>query len=94
MLEPNTPKHFRSFAGIFRFTNSRAQEYWNKLFSSAPRGLRYALKIPEEITVKSFPKHPRYGPRAGDDNPAFLNAAIFPPCFSTCCVPGSSKSQF
>ncbi|MGA2597433.1 MAG: DUF72 domain-containing protein [Bryobacteraceae bacterium] len=68
---------FPIVCGDFSFYQFPAQEYWNKLFSSAPRGLRYALKVPEEITVKSFPKHARYGPRAGGDNPAFLDAAIF-----------------
>src|SRR6185369_1016287 len=37
-------------------------------------GLRFALKVPEEMTAEVFPKHPRYGPRAGMKNESFLNA--------------------
>jgi uncharacterized protein YecE (DUF72 family) len=38
--------------------------------------LKFAFKVPEEITVKIFPVHPRYGPRAGEDNPSFLDAVL------------------
>lgn len=33
-----------------------------------------ALKVPEEVTAEVFPRHPRYGPRAGSVNPSYLNA--------------------
>jgi uncharacterized protein YecE (DUF72 family) len=38
--------------------------------------LRFALKVPEEITARSFPVHARYGSRAGVTNPGFLDAAL------------------
>ena len=47
------------------------------LFGSAPADLKYALKVPEEITARMFPSHPRYGARAGAANPTFLDAALF-----------------
>src|SRR5207244_8170505 len=34
----------------------------------------FALKVPEEVTAEVFPKHARYGPRAGMKNDSFLNA--------------------
>ena len=43
--------------------------------------LQFAFKAPEDVTVKQFPRHPRYGPRAGDDNSSFLDAALFQSAF-------------
>src|SRR5262249_13127259 len=53
------------------------EQYWQRLFGSAPASLKYAFKAPEEITVKMFPTHPRYGSRAGEGNPSFLDALLF-----------------
>jgi uncharacterized protein YecE (DUF72 family) len=33
--------------------------------------------VPEEVTVEAFPRHPRYGPRAGRTNEAYLNVDAF-----------------
>ena len=44
------------------------------MFASAPRDLQFALKVPEEVTAQVFPKHARYGPRAGLVNESYLNA--------------------
>jgi len=68
---------FPIVCGDFSFYQFPSQEYWQRLFSSAPRSLKYAFKAPEEVTVKTFPTHPRYGPRAGEDNPTFMNAELF-----------------
>lgn len=32
------------------------------------------MKVPEEVTAEVFPKHARYGPRAGSRNESYLNA--------------------
>jgi len=72
---------FPIVCGDFSFYQFPTEAYWNKLFGSATRGLKYALKVPEEITAKAFPKHARYGPKAGEDNPSFLNAAVFQSMF-------------
>ena len=61
----------------FSFYQFPSEAYWQRLFRSAPPSLKYAFKVPEEITVKMFPLHPRYGPRAGEDNASFLDAALF-----------------
>lgn len=68
---------FPIVCGDFSFYQFPAPDYWRKLFTSAPKTLRYALKVPEEITAKAFPKHERYGPRAGEKNASFLDAAVF-----------------
>ncbi len=66
---------FPAVCGDFSFYQFPSEPYWRRLFSSAPPALRFALKVPEEITVKVFPPHPRYGPRGGEVNPGFLDAA-------------------
>jgi uncharacterized protein YecE (DUF72 family) len=68
---------FPVVCGDFTFYQFPSQAYWRKLFASAPATLQYALKVPEDITVKMFPGHARYGPRAGQINESFLNAALF-----------------
>jgi uncharacterized protein YecE (DUF72 family) len=65
---------FPIVCGDFSFYQFPPPEYWQKLFLSAPAELRFALKVPEEVTAEVFPKHARYGPRAGMRNQAFLNA--------------------
>jgi uncharacterized protein YecE (DUF72 family) len=65
---------FPIVCGDFSFYQFPSPEYWRRLFTSAPAGLRFALKVPEEVTVEVFPKHARYGPRAGLKNESYLNA--------------------
>jgi uncharacterized protein YecE (DUF72 family) len=72
---------FPIVCGDFSFYQFPSQEYWRKLFGSAPQALQFAFKVPEDVTVKQFPKHPRYGARAGDDNSSFLDAALFQNAF-------------
>ena len=71
----------RSSAAISPSINFHRETYWSKLFGSAPPTLQFAFKAPEDVTVKQFPRHPRYGPRAGDDNSSFLDAALFQSAF-------------
>ena len=68
---------FPIVCGDFSFYQFPSEAFWRKLFASAPSSLRFAFKAPEEITVKQFPTHARYGPRAGLVNESFLNADIF-----------------
>ncbi len=67
---------FRIVCGDFSFYQFPSEQYWRRLFGSAPATLQFALKAPEEITAKVFPAHARYGPRAGLANPSFLDAAL------------------
>ena len=67
---------FPIVCGDFSFYQFPSPAFWQKLFSSAPRKLQFAFKVPEEITVKQFPTHARYGPRAGLANEQFLNAEL------------------
>ncbi|MBM3753937.1 MAG: DUF72 domain-containing protein [Acidobacteria bacterium] len=68
---------FPIVCGDFSFYQFPSDDYWRRLFSSAPSALEFAFKVPEEITVKKWPTHARYGRRAGLENENFLNAEIF-----------------
>lgn len=72
---------FPIVCGDFSFYQFPSEAYWRRLFGSAPATLRYAFKVPEQITVKTYPSHARYGARGGLDNPSFLDAALFQDAF-------------
>jgi uncharacterized protein YecE (DUF72 family) len=72
---------FPIVCGDFSFYRFPSPAYWQRLFRSVPAGLLYAFKAPEDVTVKVFPAHARYGPRGGASNPSFLNAAVFEDAF-------------
>lgn len=42
--------------------------------AQTPAHFRFGFKVTEDATVKRWPKHARYGARAGKDNTAFLDA--------------------
>ncbi len=65
---------FPAVCGDFSFYQFPPPEFWEKLFRTAPENLKIALKAPEEVTCLKFPKHARYGPRAGENNPAYFDA--------------------
>lgn len=68
---------FPIICGDFAFYQFPSPAFWHKLFTTAPPNLRWAFKVPEEITVKLWPGHARYGARAGLENENFLNADLF-----------------
>jgi uncharacterized protein YecE (DUF72 family) len=72
---------FPIVCGDFSFYQFPTEYYWRRLFGSAPGSLRYGLKVPEQITVKTFPLHARYGRQAGLANPSYLDAGLFQEAF-------------
>ncbi len=68
---------FPIIGGDFSFYSIPEPPSWQKLFAGAPPHLKWDLKVPEDFTTKRFSKQPRYGPRAGHENPAFLDADAF-----------------
>jgi len=72
---------FPIVCGDFSFYQSPSELYWRRLFGSAPASLRYAFKVPEQITVKMFPSHPRYGRQGGLLNPSYLDPGLFQEAF-------------
>jgi uncharacterized protein YecE (DUF72 family) len=72
---------FPIVCGDFSFYQFPTPEFWKKLFTGSPPQLQFALKVPEEVTVEVFPRHPRYGARAGRPNEAYLNVDAFKAMF-------------
>jgi uncharacterized protein YecE (DUF72 family) len=72
---------FPIVCGDFSFYQFPSEAYWRRLFGAAPARLRYAFKVPEQITVKTYPSHARYGARGGLDNPSFLDPGLFADAF-------------
>lgn len=72
---------FPVVCGDFSFYQFPSPSYWQRLFSTAPPSLSFAFKVPEEITVREWPKHARYGARAGRDNDSYLNPDLFSSLF-------------
>ncbi len=72
---------FPAVGADFSFYQFPSPEYWAKLFRSAPATLLYAFKVPEDITVKVWPAHERYGARGGLENENYLNAELLKDAF-------------
>jgi len=54
-------------------TTNQLRRYLNQI----PEDFEMCFKVWEEITIPSYAKQPRYGPRAGQPNPRFLDARLF-----------------
>ncbi len=61
-------------ATFYRFPGDRLIA---ELLAQVPPHFRFGLKVTEEITVQTYPTHPRYGNRKGQVNPNFLNGDLF-----------------
>lgn len=73
---------FPTVCGDFAFYQFPSPDYWKRLFNSTPASFLFGLKVPEDITVARWPKHARYGTRAGKDNQHFLQAGLFTSLFT------------
>lgn len=74
---------FPIVCGDFSFYQFPAVAFWQKLFAESPPALRFAFKVPDELTVRVWPRHERYGPRGGQANENFLSASILETAFLT-----------
>lgn len=54
-------------------TANQLRRYLNQI----PDDFEMCFKVWEDITIPSYAGHPRYGPRAGQPNPRFLDATLF-----------------
>ena len=61
-------------AGFYQFPSAK---WLDGYFSQVPPDFQFSLKVTEDITVLRFPSLPRYGKRAGQSNPHFLDAEVF-----------------
>jgi uncharacterized protein YecE (DUF72 family) len=73
---------FSTVCGDFAFYQFPTPDYWKRLFEGTPQSLIVGLKAPEDITVARWPKHARYGTRAGQVNAAFLDADLLTGLFT------------
>jgi len=83
---------FPTVCGDFAFYQFPTDEFWRRLFQQTPARFRFAFKVPEQITCKAFPRHARYGPQAGKDNEAFLDARMFREMFARPLMPYREKT--
>jgi uncharacterized protein YecE (DUF72 family) len=83
---------FPTVCGDFAFYQFPTEDFWRKLFSQTPEGFRFAFKVPEQITCKVFPRHPRYRPEAGKENPGFLDGALLRDMFLRPLAPYAEKT--
>jgi uncharacterized protein YecE (DUF72 family) len=72
---------FPAVCGDFAFYQFPSDAFWTKLFRQTPADFRWGFKVPEQITVPSWPVHPRYGALAGLDNPTFLDSTLLEQAF-------------
>lgn len=61
-------------AAYYQFPSRRWLE---EMVAQVPAEFQFALKVTDEITLNKFPNLPRFGRRAGQLNPHFLNADLF-----------------
>jgi uncharacterized protein YecE (DUF72 family) len=61
-------------AGFYQFPSAKMIDGY---VSQVPGDFRMSIKVTEDITVRKFPKLPRYGKRAGQINERFLDAELF-----------------
>ena len=78
---------FPTVCGDFAFYQFPSDAFWARLFGSTPPRFLFGFKVPEDITVASWPSHARYGTRAGTPNENFLNAAAFSRFFASRLAP-------
>jgi uncharacterized protein YecE (DUF72 family) len=83
---------FPTVCGDFAFYQFPTEEFWRKLFRQAPESFRFAFKVPEQITCQVFPRHARYGARAGKPNEAFLDARALEQMFLRPLLPHREKT--
>jgi len=75
-------------AAYYKFPDPKQLE---GLLSQVPPDFQFALKVTDEITLRKFSNLPRFGARAGQPNPNFLNADLFASAFVGPCEPFRKK---
>src|SRR4051794_8723037 len=65
---------FPVVGGDFSFYQFPTADFWAGLFALVPPAFEFCLKVPEHVTVATWPSHARYGQLAGTRNDHFLDA--------------------
>ncbi len=83
---------FSTVCGDFAFYQFPTEDFWRRLFAQTPEGFQFSFKVPEQITCKVFPSHPRYGAQGGAENAAFLDAGMLRDLFLRALLPYRTKT--
>jgi uncharacterized protein YecE (DUF72 family) len=82
----------REYAEVFKTVSVDAAYYdfphrenLQKLVDAVPDDFRLGFKVTDAVTVKKFPNLARFGAKAGQPNPNFLNAELFVAAFLQPC---------
>src|SRR5882672_217988 len=59
--------------------------YLQRLADQVPDDFRFGFKVTDAVTIRRFPHLDRFGTRAGQSNPDFLNADLFATAFLKPC---------
>jgi uncharacterized protein YecE (DUF72 family) len=78
---------FPTVCGDLTFYQFPSEQYWAKLFDATPENFVFGFKVPEDITVSTWPTHARYGRRAGLANEHFLDPRTFERFFTARLAP-------
>ncbi len=84
---------FPAVCGDFSFYQFPTPTFWQRLFAAAPAPLQFAFKVPEEITIRHWPAHPRYGARGGLPNSTYLDSQLFRTAFTDALAPYASRVE-
>jgi uncharacterized protein YecE (DUF72 family) len=61
------------------------REYLHKLADAVPDDFRFGFKVTDAVTIKKYPNLARFGAKAGQANPNFLDAELFATAFLKPC---------
>ncbi len=75
-------------AGYYRFPDP---DWITKLMEQTPPGYLFTFKVTDDITMRTFPKLPRYAEKGGHRNPHFLDAELFHRGFLTPLYPWKER---
>lgn len=62
------------------------REYLQRLADAVPGDFQFGFKVTDAITIKKFPRLDRFGTKAGQSNPDFLNSDLFSTAFLKPCA--------
>ncbi len=68
---------FRTVGNDSTFYRPPSANQLRKYLNQIPEDFEMCFKVWEELTIPSYAKQPRYGAKAGQPNPNFLNAKLF-----------------
>ncbi|MDK2743482.1 MAG: DUF72 domain-containing protein [Nitrospira sp. BO4] len=68
---------FRTVGNDSTFYRPPTPNQLRKYLTQIPKDFEMCFKVWEELTIPTYAKHPRYGLKAGQPNPHFLDAKVF-----------------